>query len=107
MSAARGAGEDAQSFVARSMSERELQGHVVSAAVALGWLCYHTYDSRRSAEGFPDLTLARRGQVLFVELKAERGKCTDAQLRWLGQLPNARVWRPSCLLSGVVEEALR
>ena len=93
--------------VASGMTERVLQGHVVSMARALGWLCYHTYDSRRSAEGFPDLTLARRGEVLFVELKTERGRVTEAQARWLAELPVAYLWRPSALISGEIERMLR
>lgn len=47
--------------------------------------------------GFPDLVLARRGQVIFAELKAGKGQITKAQAAWLGAVGNAvpfYVWRP-------------
>ena len=97
---------DAQLAIAKSMSERVLQAHVIRMAHALGWLCYHTHDSRRSAEGFPDLTLARGKRVLFAELKAERGRTTEAQDRWLMELPDAYLWRPRDLLSREIERVL-
>ena len=43
------------------LTEAQLQEMVVARSKALGWLVYHTYDSRRSASGFPDLVLARDG----------------------------------------------
>ena len=42
------------------MNEAELQRNVLSLAAMTGWLAYHTYDSRRSQAGFPDLVLVRR-----------------------------------------------
>lgn len=89
-----------------AMTERQLQEHVVAMAHALGWLVYHTYDSRRSAEGFPDLVLARKGEVLMVELKTEKGRMTEAQRTWQRHA-TSQLWRPSDLLSGAVEEELR
>jgi hypothetical protein len=35
------------------MTERTWQDQVVEAATLFGWAVYHTYDSRRSAPGFP------------------------------------------------------
>ena len=46
-------------FIQRTMSERDFQGQVISMAEALGWLVYHTYDSRHSKAGFPDLNMVR------------------------------------------------
>ena len=46
---------------------------VVDLARTLGWRVYHTYDSRRSQPGFPDLVLVRE-RILFLELKSETGK---------------------------------
>ena len=50
-------------------------------AKMLGWLCYHTFDSRRSASGFPDLVLVRE-RVLFRELKVGKNKLSQSQELW-------------------------
>jgi hypothetical protein len=66
---------------------------------------YHTWDSRRSPSGFPDLIavhhLAGR-PLLAVELKTDVGQVTPAQQAWLTALAGctgvvAEVWRPSSL----------
>lgn len=87
-----------------AMSESVLQGHVIGLATWLDWHCYHTHDSRRSQAGFPDLTMVRENdRVLFVELKTERGKVTQAQQEWIDALSSVatltdllevHVWRP-------------
>lgn len=46
---------------------------------------YHTHDSRRSAEGFPDYVI-RTVPLIVAELKAEGGEVTRAQIEWLGAL---------------------
>ena len=38
------------------LNEKKFQSQVVRIAKVFGWLCYHTYDSRRSEPGFPDLS---------------------------------------------------
>ena len=64
------------------------------------WLVYHTRDSRRSARGFPDLTMVRDGRLVFAELKTNRGSLTRPQKQWIGRLavsvPGIEVylWRP-------------
>ena len=82
-----------------SMSEREFQdGFVIPLAEQCGWMVYHTYDSRRSQPGFPDLVMLRRGRILVRELKSERGKLTAPQKKWLTAFSmvgiSAVVWRP-------------
>ena len=82
------------------MTEKQFQSHVVRYAKKRGWRVYHTYDSRRSEPGFPDLVLVRN-KVLFRELKTDKGQLTDAQKTW-GQLLTAAgtdyaVWRPKAL----------
>jgi hypothetical protein len=82
------------------LSERDWQQRVVDFAHWHRWLSYHTFDSRRSDSGFPDLVLIRAGRVVFAELKAESGRVTAAQRRWLLTLassPGVEVylWRPS------------
>jgi len=63
------------------VTEKALQAEVMRVAKMLGWLCYHTYDSRRSASGFPDLVLVRE-RVLFRELKVGKNKLSQSQELW-------------------------
>ena len=90
-------------------------------------MVYHTYDSRKSEPGFPDLVLVRRGRIIFAELKRRGGQLTGAQGRWLNELdhcednamyhasfiPAARpvvtvhTWRPSDWLNGTIEGELK
>ena len=78
-------------------SEREFQAQLIKVVEMLGGLVYHTYDSRRSAKGYPDLTIVTPDrQVKFVELKSVKGHITDPQRAWLIALPDhqAYLWRP-------------
>ena len=79
-------------------NEGSWQADVLSAARALGWRCYHTYDSRRSAPGFPDLIMCRGTRLLAIELKTTKGRATLDQLGWLASLKTAGaetgIWRP-------------
>ena len=56
------------------MSEKRLQELITGAARDLGWYVYHTHIAKRSAEGYPDLTMANSRLVrhLWVELKREK-----------------------------------
>lgn len=63
------------------------------------WLWYHTYDSRRSTPGFPDLVLIKAPRMLLIECKTETGTVTTDQHEWLDQASrctqiSAEVWRP-------------
>lgn len=82
------------------MTEANFQYLIISYARSHGWRVYHTYDSRRSEPGFPDLVLVRR-EVLYRELKSEKGRLTAAQKAWGESLTKAganyAVWRPSML----------
>lgn len=84
--------------------EKGFMGAVIQAARAFGYLVYHTHDSRKSEEGFPDLVLCHRktGRLVFAELKAEGEEPTLAQEDWLAALRRdpasvalVRCWRPS------------
>jgi len=112
------------------VNEKQLQAAVVDAALALGWRAYHTFDSRRSAAGFPDLVLVRPRlkkhsppRLLFAELKTQRGRLTPDQAHWRDALTqveleidfqvgkrgplSVHVWRPEQWNDGTVEKALR
>jgi len=85
---------------APQMTEKEFLQQVRELANLCGWLVYHTYDSRRSPEGFPDLVLVRGNQIIFAELKGEKGRVRPEQRMWLDALEKARkaevcLWRPS------------
>lgn len=85
------------------VTEKQLQDAVLEHARLAGWLVYHTFDSRRSTHGFPDLVLVRPPRLIFVELKTETGKASDAQTLWLDRLAGCDdacevyLWRPSDL----------
>lgn len=81
------------------LSESDLLRHVTGLARSLGWKVHHTVNSRKSPPGFPDLVMVKGKRLLFVELKSERGRLSEAQVGWLKVLAKAgavdvRVWRP-------------
>lgn len=80
-------------------SEKDLQSIVIEQMKWKGWLCYHTFDSRRSQAGFPDLVAVKGTKIMFVEFKSEKGKVKPEQAIWLNRLTDAygEVWlvRPS------------
>jgi len=96
--------------VAGDMSEDTLQTRIEQLAKELGWLRYHTYDSRRSAAGFPDLVMVRRGRIVWRELKSMKGRVSADQRKWLDALETANadvgIWRPIDLLDGTVQAEL-
>lgn len=82
----------------RNPTEAQWQQTVVELAKLCGWLVYHTYDSRRSEPGFPDLVLVREQRLVFAELKTDRGRIRPEQQEWLERLhetgAEVYVWRP-------------
>lgn len=70
----------------RAETEKEFQERVRNLARALGWLVYHTHDSRRCEPGFPDLVMVRAPRLLFMELKREGGRFSQDQIHWLQEL---------------------
>jgi hypothetical protein len=85
--------------IANGMSEETLRLKIKGLAKELGWMSYHTHDSRRSDAGWPDLALVHpiRGRFMIRELKDERRKVTTEQADWLHALKlagvDAGVWR--------------
>ena len=70
------------------MTEKAFQSDVMRVAKMLGWLCYHTFDSRRSASGFPDLVLVRE-RILYRELKVGKNKLSQSQELWRDSIMDA------------------
>lgn len=111
--------------LAAAMTEANLQSAVIDLAQELGWMVFHARTGRTGSgawltymagqSGYPDLTLARKGTVLFVELKSEKGRLSEGQKEWGQHLtPNQRnachsyhVWRPLDWIDGTVETVLR
>ena len=87
---------DAADIVASQMTEAEHLEQVKAVALTCGWRLYHTFDSRRSAAGFPDLVLVRPPRVIFAELKSEKGRL-DTRQRYSPRtgraLPNQKDWK--------------
>ena len=84
------------------MTESELREQVVNLAHFMGWRVFSlpiakTRRPVKDAVGYPDLTLAKRGRVIWIELKTENGILTDTQLDWFTALPECHVVRPSDL----------
>lgn len=82
---------------APEMTEKEWQALVLELASLNGWRAYHTFDSRRSAPGFPDLVLWRE-RIIYVELKKAGGALSKVQRQVIADLEHAGaevyVWRP-------------
>jgi hypothetical protein len=80
---------------ARRMTGAELAGAILDAARFAGFQATHFCPARtahgwrtplQGDKGYPDLTLARRGDVLVLELKGDHDRLRDEQVRWLAQL---------------------
>lgn len=91
---------EARTIIDAAMSEKEFQEQVIACARWNAWLVFHPWDSRRSASGYPDLTLVHPGrrQIIFCELKRHDGVLTIAQQAWRNAIVAAggdhRIWRP-------------
>lgn len=74
---------DGRAFLDGLILEDDFQGNIIKTAKAAGWTYYHTYNSKRSVQGFPDLVLVRAGRLIFAELKKQRGTVSPYQRVWL------------------------
>lgn len=103
----------ARAVVDAAMTEAQLFESVRDHLNTFGWLWYHTYDSRRSNGGFPDIIAVKDGRLLAVELKSMKGQVTPEQRSWqlaiwiCGGGTEMHTWRPSDLSSGEIERVLR
>jgi hypothetical protein len=100
------------------MTEREFQRTVTDSLSALGWRWTHFRPARTNRgwrtplsgdPGFPDIVAVRDDRVLWIELKAEAGRLSEEQGRWLAALglagQDVHCWRPSDW--DLIEETLR
>lgn len=71
---------DLQAFAVDYLRMRGwLVGHFRAGRTEQGWRTPGSYD----AKGFPDLAIARRGQVRLIEVKGPKGRVTQEQHAWL------------------------
>ena len=107
--------------LSQHISERDFLATVVEYAQLKGWRVAHFRPGMTSridksgkpvwvtpvqadGKGFPDLVLARDGQLLFIEAKSEKGKLSKDQQKWFWELSKVayssprvggHLWRPS------------
>jgi hypothetical protein len=113
--------------VNQRITETQLQTAILDCAAMLGWLCMHPRPARtkdgwrtaaegNGAAGYPDLTLARGGFLIFAELKSSAGRVSPKQQRWLDELTavsvaanrvQAYLWTTEHWLNGTVERVLK
>jgi VRR-NUC domain len=90
------------------VTERDWQKTVTDALSALGWTWTHFRPAKTAKgwrtplsghKGFPDVVAVRGERVLFLELKAERGRLSSEQAHWCAALglagQSVHVVRPS------------
>lgn len=93
------------------MTEREFQKTVIDLAHIYGWLVAHFRTAlsqkghwmtpvQADGAGFPDLCMVKGERMIFAELKADKGKLSEKQERWMHALrfvPQVEVyvWRPT------------
>ncbi len=76
-------------------TERQVQDIIIKMARYLGWKTYHTYDSRRSDIGFPDLCMihADFAHTIWIEVKGPKGRTRPEQVTWLSWINEQRATR--------------
>lgn len=104
------------------MTEAQLQTAVIQLARFMGWRVAHFRPAQMQSgrwatpvqgdgRGFPDLVLARQGDVVFAELKSARGVLRPEQHDWIAELRGAQVrvfvWTPADWHAGLIEAELR
>jgi hypothetical protein len=87
-------------------SEAAFQRQIEQLAGFYGWTTYHTHDSRRSAPGFPDLVLVRPPELIFAELKTDKGRIRPEQQQWLTMLYEVSVAVERAVSRGPVSDEL-
>lgn len=92
------------------MKEAHLQGAVIDMCRLFGVAWYHTYSSRQSVAGWPDLALCGTRGFMTRELKTDTGRLSEEQQNWGLMLRAAGVswdvWRPADLHNGRIQREL-
>lgn len=104
--------EPSDHYAGPSVSEAQLRARVVELAHAAGWMVFSlpiakTRRPVKDAVGYPDLTLARHGEVMWLELKTDKGTVSPEQEKWTTALGRpCYVIRPEHLHDGTVMRLL-
>ena len=94
------------------MTEAELKAIVVKKAHDAGWRVYSAPMVKalrpvKGASGYPDLTMARMGRVVWIELKQTHGVLSPDQMQWLRDIgPACNVIRPEDIADGNLDRLL-
>lgn len=84
---------------ARSMIEADIQRGITDLLRQLGFLVYHTWISKNSTPGYPDIVAVRSdGKMIAVECKGPRGRVSFEQVIWLDRFGRNR----DCLFASAV-----
>ena len=77
---------DARATLNRAMTEEELLTGVTEALELYGYVWTHSRRSDKALtmghQGVPDVIAARKGRVVFLELKTEKGQLSGQQWAW-------------------------
>ena len=82
------------------ISHKQFQAQIVHLAKLAGFeQIYHTWDSRHSPAGFPDLIIIKEGRQIVVELKVGKDNLSAEQYVWLLEFMKVKntevyVWWP-------------
>lgn len=81
----------AREMVEAAQKEGEFQQQLLDLARTLGWRCYHTWDSRHSEGGFPDIIAIRGPTLLALEIKGAKARPPPPeQVGWIGAFKQVR-----------------
>lgn len=72
-----------------NQSEKQFQEWLVREAKSRDWeLIYHTWNSKNSAKGFPDLVMLKGNRQIYAELKSHKNRkgLSDDQKIWINHL---------------------
>lgn len=97
--------EESRRVLMEAISEADFQAGIVRDAERLGWMVYHTFDSRRSDPGFPDLFMIHptKIRIVILETKAMKTKTTAKQKAWIKVLQAfAAAVSPKRFYAGIV-----
>lgn len=71
------------------MKEAEFAKRIEDTLNMLHLRWHHETDSRKSKAGFPDYCIVGPGGVMFLEIKADKGRVTPQQQAWVDDLAAA------------------
>jgi len=86
-------------MTSRRLTEKIFMQTVLDVCRIHGYAAFHTYDSRRTQAGFPDLEIIGHGRIFHRELKLDHGHTTPEQDACIDLINrnggDAKVWRPA------------